>query len=191
MAWPLVLVLFLDQGSQWIWYYLAKEWDVCMPKYLPVLSLRLACLHILSILPMVALWSQPMSFNAAIRMLSAMPNSFGIPSNSSFIFLWNISAADATPNVSCICLYLPKGKEKWYDGSSSSFQLWYPELTLMSMRSLTPTSLSKMLLRVRPMWIGLIMTLFNLAGSRHNQTLPFAFGTSTKLLTLFWCFINV
>ena len=35
---------------------------------------------------------------------------------------------------------------------------------------------------VGPLWTGLINAWFNLAGSKHNLTLPFALGTNTKLL---------
>ena len=52
----------------------------------------------------------------------------------------------------------------------------------MSVRYLTPANLGKKSLRVEPLSIGLIRTLFNQAGSKHNLTLPFAFATSTKLL---------
>ena len=74
-------------------------------------------------------------------------------------------------------LCLPKGQEKVvrYDDYSSNF-------TLMNMRYLTPASLDRMLLRGRHLQTGLIRTLFNLAGSRHNLALLFAFGTSTKLI---------
>ena len=121
-------------------------------KPLSFLGFKLACLHILKTLLMVVSWSLPMLLNPAIRMSSALPNIFGSPWNSSSIFLGNISPASATPNSSCMHLYLPKVQEKVvkYDDCLSSLKLWYPDLPLISIRYLTPANLSKMLLRVGP-----------------------------------------
>ena len=147
-------------------------------------SFRLACLHILRTLLSVAWLSLPISSKPAMRMSSAMLNTFDSPWNSSSIFLWNISPASTTPNGSCTYLYLPKGQEKAIkcDDCSTSFKLWDPKLTLMSMRYLTPANLGSMSLKIGPLWIGLIRTLFNWARSKHNLTLPCAFGTTVKLL---------
>ena len=52
----------------------------------------------------------------------------------------------------------------------------------MSVRYLTPASLSRISFRLRPLCTILINTLLSLAWSRHSFTLPFAFATNTKLL---------
>ena len=50
-------------------------------------------------------------------------------------------------------LYVPKGQENavTYDDCSSSFKMWAPELTLMSVRYLTPVNLGKLSLRIGPL----------------------------------------
>ena len=113
-----------------------------------------------------------------------MSDTFGSFWNSTFIFLWNISLASTTPSSSWIYVYLPKGQEQVVKCNDclSNCKLWYPKLALMSIRCLTPANLSKMSLKIGSLWIGLIRTLFNHARSKHNLTLPLAFGAIIKLL---------
>ena len=69
-----------------------------------------------------------------------------------------------------------------YDDFSSSFKLSYPELTSIRERYFALLSFGSMSLRVGSLCHDLISVWFNCAGSRHNLTLPFGLGTSTKLL---------
>ena len=173
---------------------LTTDHDISSPKngvpihqnrHLSLFRFRLACLHILRTLLGVILWSLSMSFNPAMRISSAMPNTFCSPWDSWSIFLWNISPDGATPNGSSMYLYLPKGQEKvikYYDYTSSSLSCGTLGLHQWIMRYLTSANLSKMSLRVRSLWIGLIRTLFNWARSKHNVIFLFVFGTNMKLL---------
>ena len=133
VVWPSVPVKLLVPG-------LTLDHDITSQKngmlvhlnrHLSLLNFRFVCLHILSALSSVASWLLPMSFNPSIKMLSAMPNTFGNPRNSSSIFLWNIPPAGATINGSHIYLYLPKGQQKAvrYNDCSSNFKLFYLKLT--------------------------------------------------------------
>ena len=76
------------------------------------LSLRFNCLHyICSIFSSISSWSLPCSSNPAIKMSSAMPRSFNMPLNRSFVIFWNMSLAGAVPNGSLTYQYLPNGLE--------------------------------------------------------------------------------
>ena len=54
----------------------------------------------------------------------------------------------------------------------------------MSMRCLKPANLDRMSFRAGPLCAGWVNSLLRLAGARDNHTLPFAFITKTKLLTI-------
>ena len=141
----------------------------------------LAWLHVQMTLLRVALWSLSMLLNPAIKMSST---TCGSTRKSSSTFLWNISPVSHNQMaVICTCTY-QKDKEKLLGVMIAclAFTFWYPGLALISIRYLTPANQVKMLLRIGPLWIGLIRTLFNCAGSKHSLTLPFTFGSSVKLL---------
>ena len=86
--------------------------------------------------------------------------------------------------VACPCLNLPN----WctnvvrYDDLSSNFRLWYREVASMIDIYLTLLSLGSISFSEGPLCTGLINVWFSHAGSKHNQTLPLALGTNTKLL---------
>ena len=69
-----------------------------------------------------------------------------------------------------------------YDDCLSNFRLWYPELTLMMDMYCTLLSLGSISFSVGPLCISLINAWLSCAGSKHSCTLPFALGTTTKLL---------
>ena len=64
-----------------------------------------------------------------------------------------MSPIGAMPDGSHMYLYLPKEQEKVvkYGDCPSSFNLWYPDLMLMSERYLNSANLGNMLLRVGPL----------------------------------------
>ena len=73
----------------------------------------------------VVLWSLPSSSNPAIRISSAILNTFVIPLKSSSSF-WIMSPDGAKTNGNFMYLYLPNGQKNVVkcDDCSSSFRLW-------------------------------------------------------------------
>ena len=118
------------------------------------------------------------------KMLSAMPKIFGISLNILFILHWNMFPAGTALNGSHLYLYLPNGHANVvrHDDFSSDLRLWYSELATIIDKNLTLLSLGSILFNVGPLCTGLINAWFNLAGSKHNLTLPLVLGTNTKLL---------
>ena len=175
----------------WVWlyssqYHLSKERDGGAPKMTFCLCLILSwpLLYLCSTLCTTASWSTPLSSYPITKMSSAMPKMFGISLNISSILHWNMLPTSAAPNGSHLYLYLPNGHANVvrYDDFSSNFRLWYPELVCVIYIYFTLLSLGKISFNVGPLCTGLINTWFNLTGSKHSLTLPFALGTNTKLL---------
>ena len=117
-------------------------------------------------------------------MSSLMPEMFGILLNISSILHWNMLPTGTALKGSCLYWYWPNGHVNVdrYDEFSSNFKLQYPKLTFIIDIYFTLLNLGSMSFNVGPLWTGLINASFNLAGSKHNLTLQFAFGTNTKLL---------
>ena len=95
-----------------------------------------------------------------------------------------MSPTGTAPNGSFLYLYLPNEHVNVVrcDKFSSNFKLWYPDLASIIDIYFTLLSLGKISFNVVPLCTGLINAWFNLAGSKHNLTLPFALGTNTNLL---------
>ena len=86
-------------------------------------------------------------------------------------------------NGNLLYLYLPNWHVNVvkYDDLSSSFKLWYPEPASIRERYCTLFDFGNILLSIGSLYSGLINAWFRLAGSRHSLTVPFGFGTNTKL----------
>ena len=113
-------------------------------------------------------------------MSSAIQKMFAMLLNNSTIFFWNTYLTGLLQNV--IHWDLPNGHEMLdIIDVSSHFKLWYPELTSVSMRHVTPANWGK-IFRIQLLWTGLISALLSLALCRHSLTLPFALWTNINLL---------
>ena len=111
---------------------------------------------------------------------NTLARSLNIPSS----FLWNISPFVTAPNGNPLHLYLADWHAHVvrYDDLSSNFKLWYPDVASIRERYCALFNLQNISLSIGPLWTGLISAWLTLAGSRHNLTFPFSFGTNTKLL---------
>ena len=103
--------------------------------------------------------------------------------NILFIFLGNMLPAGVAPYGSHLYLYLPN----WHMNG----QVWWPVIKFHVMISevytvrdkyLTLVSFGNMSLKVGLLWTGYVSAWLSPAGSKHNLSFPFSFGTSTKLL---------
>ena len=84
----------------------SKEMDTGTSKMAFVFSVPDLLLYISGILHVLP-WPVPSSPYPTIKISTAMPNTFGISLNISFIFLWNMTPAEAAPNGNLVYLYLP------------------------------------------------------------------------------------
>ena len=95
-----------------------------------------------------------------------------------------MSPEGAALNGNILYLYLPywHANVVRYDDLSSSFNLWYSELTSIRKRYCTLFNFVKISFTVGSLCTSLRSTLFSLAGSRHSLIFPFGFVTNMKLL---------
>ena len=92
--------------------------------------------------------------------------------------------AGAAQNGSHFYLSLPNSNanvDKYVD-HSSSLRLWYLELASVRDKCLTFVNFGNISLRMGPLWNCHLIHWLSIAGSKHNLTFPFGFGTSTLLL---------
>ena len=95
-----------------------------------------------------------------------------------------MSPASTAPNGWCLYPYLPNGQANMvrYDNWLSNLILWYPKLALMIDIYCTLLSFGSISLSFGPLCISLINAWLSCTGSKYSCTIPFAFGTTTKLL---------
>ena len=117
-------------------------------------------------------------------MLSAIPNTLGMSLKVSSILHWNMLPAGTALKGKCFYLYLPNGQANVvkYDNCLSNLILWYSELASMMDMYCTLLSFGSISLSVGPLCISLINAWLSCTGSKHSHALPFALGTTTKLL---------
>ena len=162
-----------------------KNWiNVHLKWHLSLFSFKLTSWHHFSTPYTALLWSLPSLSYPVTRMSSAILKTFGMSLNISSILHWNMLPTGTALNGKHLYLYLPNwhGNVVRYDDFLSGLRLWYLELASIIDMCLTPVSFGSISFSVGPLCIGLIGTWLSLAGSKHNHTLPFALGTTTKLL---------
>ena len=103
-----------------------------------------------------------------------------------------MSPVDATLDGNYVQLYLLNGQENvvTFDDHLYNFRLQSPELASMSVRHLTPASLSKISLNVRSLCTGLISTLLSVAWFMQNCTFTISIWNQDKAIAPFRCLIH-
>ena len=156
---------------------------VNLKRHLPLLGIKIGCLHIWSTLSNISFWSLPCLSKPTIIKSSAILNTLCIPLKSSPVFFWNMPLAGDALNDNCMHLYLPIGQQNFVKcGDSVKFEIIVAWFVSINVRYLTLASYSRISLNIGSPWPGLISTLLSMARSRQNYTLPLVLGTSTKLL---------